>query len=111
MDAIRKLRDQVAKQQQAVFKQFSGGIYGGSDNVASDENEFQQHQKLEKLYISTRAAKHYQKEIVRGVEGYIVAGSKHVEIGTKLSEDSRKYGSEKTCTSDNTLSRAALSFG
>ncbi|KAM1012372.1 hypothetical protein ACFX13_043238 [Malus domestica] len=111
MDAIRKLRDQVAKQQQAVFKQFSGGIYGGSDNVASDENEFQQHQKLEKLYISTRAAKHYQKEIVRGVEGYIVAGSKHVEIGTKLSEDSRKYGSEKTCTSGNTLSRAALSFG
>ncbi|KAM1118179.1 hypothetical protein FF1_042440 [Malus domestica] len=104
MDAIRKLRDQVAKQQQAVFKQFS-------DNVASDENEFQQHQKLEKLYISTRAAKHYQKEIVRGVEGYIVAGSKHVEIGTKLSEDSRKYGSEKTCTSGNTLSRAALSFG
>ncbi|XP_048444286.1 disease resistance-like protein DSC1 isoform X2 [Pyrus x bretschneideri] len=111
MEAIRKLRDQVAKQQQAVFKQFSGGIYGGSDNVASDENEFQQHQKLEKLYISTRAAKHYQKEIVRGVEGYIVAGSKHVEIGTKLSEDSRKYGSEKTCTSGNTLARAVLSFG
>ncbi|XP_048444295.1 SH3 domain-containing protein 2-like isoform X1 [Pyrus x bretschneideri] len=83
MEAIRKLRDQVAKQQQAVFKQFSGGIYGGSDNVASDENEFQQHQKLEKLYISTRAAKHYQKEIVRGVEGYIVAGSKHVEIGCR----------------------------
>ncbi|KAM1088281.1 hypothetical protein FF1_016223 [Malus domestica] len=109
MEAIRKLRDQVAKQQQAVFKQFSGGIFGGSDNVAADENE--QHQKIEKLYISTRAAKHYQKEIVRGVEGYVVAGSKQVEIGTKLSEDSRKYGAEKTCTSGNTLSRAALSFG
>ena len=37
-----------------MFNQFSGGIYGGSDNVALDENEFQQHQKLEKLYISIR---------------------------------------------------------
>ncbi|KAK4258576.1 hypothetical protein QN277_005013 [Acacia crassicarpa] len=35
--------------------------------------------------------KHYQRDIVRGVEGYIVTGSKQVEIGTKLSEDSRKY--------------------
>lgn len=31
--------------------------------------------------------------------------------GTKLSEDSRKYGTENTCTSGNTLSKAALSFG
>lgn len=31
--------------------------------------------------------------------------------GTKLSEDSRKYGAENTCTSGSTLSRAALSFG
>lgn len=31
--------------------------------------------------------------------------------GTKLSEDSRKYGAEKTCTSGSTLSKAALSFG
>ena len=30
--------------------------------------------------------------------------------GTKLSEDSRKYGSENTCTSGSTLSRAALSY-
>ncbi|EXC04213.1 hypothetical protein L484_019422 [Morus notabilis] len=103
MEAIRKqatkLRDQVAKQQQAVFKQFAGGIYGGSDNILADESELQQHQKLEKLYISTRAGKHYQRDIVRGVEG------------TKLSEDSRKYGTENTCTSGSTLSKAALSFG
>ncbi|XP_024027174.1 SH3 domain-containing protein 2 [Morus notabilis] len=115
MEAIRKqatkLRDQVAKQQQAVFKQFAGGIYGGSDNILADESELQQHQKLEKLYISTRAGKHYQRDIVRGVEGYIVTGSKQVEIGTKLSEDSRKYGTENTCTSGSTLSKAALSFG
>ncbi|KAL8556194.1 hypothetical protein ACS0TY_003836 [Phlomoides rotata] len=112
MEAIRKqasrLREQVARQQQAVLKQF--GAYGGSDNVGADDAEFQQHQKLEKLYISTRAGKHFQRDIVRGVEGYIVTGSKQVEIGTKLSEDSRKYGVENTCTSGSTLSKAASSF-
>ncbi|GFP85930.1 endophilin-a2 [Phtheirospermum japonicum] len=138
MEAIRKqasrLREQVARQQQAVLKQF--GAYGASDVVA-DDAELQQHQKLEKLYISTRAAKvtlptyssfaqesafslklvlfaltfqHFQRDIVRGVEGYIVTGSKQVEIGTKLSEDSRKYGVENTCTSGSTLSKAASNF-
>lgn len=115
MDAIRKqaskLREQVAKQQQAVLKQFGAGGYGGSDNVVTDEAELMQHQKLERLYISTRAGKHFQRDIVRGVEGYIVTGSKQVEIGTKLSEDSRKYGVENTCTSGSTLSKAALSYG
>ncbi|KAH9696491.1 SH3 domain-containing protein 2 [Citrus sinensis] len=133
-----KLREQVARQQQctckgtynigsegvfsissaavmivgfAVFKQFGGGGYGGSDNVVTDEAELHQHQRLERLYISTRAGKHFQRDIVRGVEGYIVTGSKQVEIGTKLSEDSRKYGSDNTCTSGNTLSKAALSYG
>ncbi|KAL2241985.1 SH3 domain-containing protein 2 [Sesamum indicum] len=113
MEAIRKqatkLREQVAKQQQAVLKQFVGGI-GGLDNLVSDENEVQQHQKLEKLYISTRAAKHFQRDIVRGVEGYIVTGTKQVEIGTKLSEDSRKYGTENTCTNGSTLSKVALGY-
>ncbi|XP_034681807.1 SH3 domain-containing protein 2-like isoform X1 [Vitis riparia] len=131
MEAIRKqaskFREQVAKQQQpsiqvggmsksnnyacAVLKQFGGGGYGGSDNVITDEAELQQHQKLEKLYISTRAGKHFQRDIVRGVEGFIVTGSKQVEIGTKLSEDCRKYGVENTCTSGNTLSKAALNYG
>ncbi|KAJ4759500.1 SH3 domain-containing protein [Rhynchospora pubera] len=101
-----KLRDQVARQQQAVLKQFYG-----SDNVFTDETEVKQHQRLEKLYISTRAAKHFQRDIVRGVEGYIVTGSKQVEIGNKLSDDSQKYGSENTCTSGNTLSKAALAHG
>ncbi|KAI3855356.1 hypothetical protein MKX03_025314 [Papaver bracteatum] len=115
MEAIRKqasrLRETVTKQQQAVFKQFGAVGYGGSDNVNSDDPEGQQHQKLEKLFISTRYGKHFQRDIVRGVEGYIVTGSKQVEIGTKLAEDSRKYGAENTCTSGNTLSKAALSYG
>uniref|UniRef100_M1B2P0 Clathrin binding protein n=1 Tax=Solanum tuberosum TaxID=4113 RepID=M1B2P0_SOLTU len=113
MDSIRKqatkLREQVAKQQQAVFKQFSSGL-GGPDNSVTDEVELQQHQKLEKLYISTRAGKHFQRDIVRGVEGYIITASKQIEIGTRLSEDSRKYGAENTCTSGSTLSKAALSY-
>ncbi|KAG8084159.1 hypothetical protein GUJ93_ZPchr0010g10874 [Zizania palustris] len=112
MEAIRKqaskLREQVARQQQAVMKQFGGGY--GADNVFADEAEAQQHTKLEKLYISTRAAKHFQRDIVRGVEGYIVTGSKQVEIGNKLCEDGKKYGAENTCTSGSTLSRAAVCF-
>lgn len=115
MDAIRKqatkLREQVAKQQQAVFKQFGGGGYGNSDNLVTDEAELHQHQKLEKLYLSTRSSKHFQREIVRGVEGYIMTGSKQVEIGNKLSEDSKKYGVDNTSTSGNTLSKAAVCFG
>lgn len=31
-------------------------------------------------------------------------------VGTKLSDDSRKYSSENTCTSGSTLSKVALSF-
>ena len=37
------------------MKQFGGGAYGGSDSVVTDGMELQQ--KLEKLYISTRAGK------------------------------------------------------
>ncbi|XP_056682559.1 SH3 domain-containing protein 2-like [Spinacia oleracea] len=91
----------------AVLKQFGGGY--NSDNLITDEGELNQNQKLEKLYISTRAAKNF-RDIVRGVEGYIFTGSKQVEIGTKLSEDSRKYGGENTCTSGSTLSKATASF-
>nr|XP_010906308.1 SH3 domain-containing protein 2 isoform X1 [Elaeis guineensis] len=140
MDALRKqatrFREQVARQQQAVLKQFGGGGYGGSENVLMDELELQQHQRLEKLYISTRSGKHFQRDIVRGVEGYVVTGSKQVEIGnfanfivsfhlknlssanlkiyftgTKLSEDSKRYGVENSCTIGSTLSKAALGFG
>ncbi|PWZ45083.1 hypothetical protein Zm00014a_002634 [Zea mays] len=101
-----RLKDQVARQ--GVFKQFG---YGNSDNAFTDESEVKMHQRLEKLYLSTRAAKHFQRDIVRGMEGYIVTGSKQVEIGNKLSDDSQKYGAENTCTSGDTLSKAATYFG
>eukprot|EP01018_Ginkgo_biloba_P010012 Gb_05416 [translate_table: standard] len=115
MDALRKqankLREQVAKQQQAVLKQFSGSGYGGSDTVVTDEAELQRHQLLEKLYISTRTGKHFQRDIVRGVEGLISAGSRQIEIGTKLSEDCRKYGVESPSYSGGTLAKAASVYG
>ncbi|KAG5517129.1 hypothetical protein RHGRI_037775 [Rhododendron griersonianum] len=61
MDALRrqasKLRDQVAKQQQAVIKQISGSGYESSDVMVIDEVEMQRHQQLEQLYRSTRAGR------------------------------------------------------
>ena len=89
--------------------------------------------------LPCRSSQHFQRDIVRGVEGYIVTGSKQVEIGgqlkpcchfgehinltfeivnvmcfvligNKLCEDGKKYGTENTCTSGSTLSKAALSF-
>jgi type II secretory pathway predicted ATPase ExeA len=84
MDAIRKqakaFREQVARQQQAVLKQFSGHGSQG-DMVVTDEAELLRHQQLERLYISTKAAKHYQREIVRGVEGVVSTGIKQLEVG------------------------------
>ncbi|XVE67047.1 hypothetical protein DITRI_Ditri08aG0128800 [Diplodiscus trichospermus] len=62
------------------------------------------------IYLDHFVFQHFQRDIVRGVEGYIITGSKQVEIGTKLSEDSRKYGAENTCTSGTTLSKAALGY-
>lgn len=113
MDAIRKqatkLREQVAKQQQAVFKQFTGhGI--GNDAVITDEAELERHQHLERLYISTRAAKHFQRDIVRGVEGHISAGSKQMEYAIKLADDCCKYENDGP-NSNSALARASLYFG
>ncbi|XP_020582688.1 SH3 domain-containing protein 2-like isoform X1 [Phalaenopsis equestris] len=94
----------------AVLKQFGGGSFGSSENVSLDEAELRQHNRIEKLYTSTRSCKHFQRDVVRGLEGYIVTGSKQVEIGNKMAEDSRKYGTENTCTSSNSLTKAAFSF-
>ncbi|PKA50247.1 hypothetical protein AXF42_Ash017841 [Apostasia shenzhenica] len=110
MEAFRKLREQVARQQQAVFKQFGGGAFGGSENSSLDSAELRQYHKLEKLYTSTRSCKHLQRDIVRGLEGYIFTGSKQIEIGNKLAEDSRKYGAENTCTTGDALAKATFSF-
>ncbi|KAK3432842.1 hypothetical protein EUGRSUZ_D00347 [Eucalyptus grandis] len=113
MDALRKqaskLRDQVAKQQQAVIKQFSGTGYESSDVMVIDEVEMQRHQQLEKLYRATRASKDFQKDIVKAAETFTALGYKHIETGTKLSEDCCKYGAENI--HDNILAKAAAVYG
>ncbi|KAK6934844.1 SH3 domain [Dillenia turbinata] len=111
MEAIRKqaskLREQVAKQQQAVLRQL--GHLGGQD-VLVDEAELECHQQLKNLYTSTRAAKHFQKDIVRGVESFRSTSTKQMEIVRRLADDCCKYGNENESAS-SPLARASLQFG
>ncbi|XVF00011.1 hypothetical protein REPUB_Repub03eG0249500 [Reevesia pubescens] len=111
MEAIKKqatkLREQVAKQQQAVLKHLG---HFSNEDITVDEAELQCHQKLQDLYISTKAAKHLQRNIVRGIEGFIATSSKLVEIARKWADDCCKYGAEDQNTGSS-LARAALYFG
>ncbi|KAJ0589523.1 putative SH3 domain, AH/BAR domain superfamily, SH3-like domain superfamily protein [Helianthus annuus] len=94
MDALRKqaskLRDQVAKQQQAVIKQFSTSGYEHSDVMVIDELELQRHQQLEKLYRSTRSGKDFQRELVKAAEAFTAIGYKHIEAAS-IYGDARKH--------------------
>ncbi|KAF3662093.1 hypothetical protein FXO37_12611 [Capsicum annuum] len=150
MDALRKqaskFREQVAKQQQAVIKQFSATGYESSDVMVIDEMEMQLHHQLDKLYKSTREKRvtktlgdlfpfvlalvdrvngyllllggdrypvklveDFQKEIVKAAETFTAIGYKHIEAGTKLSEDCCKYGVENP--NDEVLAKAASLYG
>ncbi|KAK4787455.1 hypothetical protein SAY86_011288 [Trapa natans] len=112
MDALRKqaskLREQVAKQQQAVIKQFGGSGYESSDVMVIDEIEMQRHQQLDKLYKATRAGREFQKDIMKAAEGFTASGYKNIETGAKLSEDCCKYGAENI--NDNILAKAAAIY-
>ncbi|XP_024399352.1 SH3 domain-containing protein 2 [Physcomitrium patens] len=112
MDMFRKsankLREQVVKQQHAVLKQLGG--HGSGSDVIIDEAESQRHQQLEKLYASTRAAKHFQRELVRGVEGIVSTGSKQLEVANKLADECKKYGTEGVGVG-GALSKASLQYG
>ncbi|KAK8460493.1 hypothetical protein SEVIR_2G337900v4 [Setaria viridis] len=114
MEALRKqankFKEQVAKQQQAVIKQFSTTGYERSDSVVIDEVELQRHQQLDKLYSSTRSGRDFQKDIVRAGEGLVSIGNKHIEVGTKFSEDCYRYGGENSA-SDEALAKAASLYG
>ncbi|EPS68446.1 hypothetical protein M569_06322, partial [Genlisea aurea] len=109
MDALRKqasrLREQVAKQQQAVIKQLTASGYESSDVVVIDEVEMEMHQQLEKLYRSTRSGRDFQKELVKAAEAFTSVGYKNIEAGTKLFEDCAKYGVDNA--SDEFLAKAA----
>ncbi|KAI4371813.1 hypothetical protein MLD38_010117 [Melastoma candidum] len=103
----RKFREQVAKQQQAVLKQL--GHIGG-EGLSVNEDELQCQRQLQDLYNSTRAAKHLQRDIVRGVEGLVSVSSKQMEIARKLADDCCDYALENQSTG-SALSRAAVCFG
>lgn len=115
MDTLRKqaskLREQVAKQQQlqAVIKQFHQPGYDGSEIMVIDEVELDRHHQLDKLYRSTRAGRDFQKELVKAAEAFTAIGYKHIETGTKLSEDCCRYGAENV--DDNILAKAASIYG
>ncbi|KAL8521510.1 hypothetical protein ACS0TY_011866 [Phlomoides rotata] len=111
MEAIRKqaskLREQVARQQQAILKQLGQLGHGG---VMIDEADMELHQQLQNLYKSTRAAKHFQRDIVRGLDGLISTSKKETEIAKKLAEVCCKYGIENQ-DSGSPLARVASDLG
>ncbi|MCO5581637.1 hypothetical protein L7F22_035526 [Adiantum nelumboides] len=114
MDTFRKhankLREQVAKQQQAVARQFSSHSFSGSDTIVTDAAELQRHQQLEKLYNSTRVGKHYQRDIVKGLEGVILTGNRQIEVVNKLCDDVTKYASD-SLGGQGVLGKSLLGYG
>ncbi|KAI5054640.1 hypothetical protein GOP47_0029785 [Adiantum capillus-veneris] len=114
MDTFRKhankLREQVAKQQQAVARQFSSHGFSGSDTIVTDAAELHRHQQLEKLYSSTRVGKHYQRDIVKGLEGVILSGNRQIEVVNKLCDDATKYASE-SLGGQGVLGKSLLGYG
>lgn len=116
MDALRrqasKLKEQVAKQQNAVIKQLGGSGYERSDVMVIDEVEMQRHHQLEKLYRSTRGGRDFQREVVKAAETFVAIGYKHIETGTKFSEDCTKYGADnRENINENILAMAAAIYG
>ncbi|KAE8728534.1 Putrescine-binding periplasmic protein-related [Hibiscus syriacus] len=81
-----------------------------NEDITVDEAELQCHQKLQDLYISTKVAKHLQRNIVRGIEDFIATSTKLIEIARKLADDCCKYRAENENTG-SPLARAALYFG
>uniref|UniRef100_A0A2P2L293 Clathrin binding protein n=2 Tax=Rhizophora mucronata TaxID=61149 RepID=A0A2P2L293_RHIMU len=111
MEAIKKqatrLRKQVAKQQQVILKHLR---HFGNEDVIIDEAEFQCYQQLQALYNSTRAAKHYQRNIVRDIEGFVSTSSKQMAIARKLAEACCEYGDDSHVTNAH-VARSTLQFG
>ncbi|GAY68689.1 hypothetical protein CUMW_266090 [Citrus unshiu] len=120
-----KLREQVAKQQQAVLKHL---LHLGIENVAlklSVTNNFKiytippgqlrNHPPLannktlfdiDLLWLLTEVASiyqtelnHFQRNVVRGVEVFVAVSLKQMEIARKLAEDCCQYGAENQVTS------------
>ncbi len=59
--------------------------------------------------MSTRAGKHFQRDVTRGVEGMVSTSMKQLEVATKLAEECRKYGMEGPRIG-SPLARAAMQY-
>nr|XP_043637597.1 solute carrier family 40 member 2-like isoform X2 [Erigeron canadensis] len=104
-----KLGDKIAKQQEAVTRQFITSGYEHLDVMVFTELELQHHQQPEKLYRSTRSGKDYQSESVKAAEDSTTVGYKHIEAGTRLSGACCQYEVENA--TDETLAKAASIYG
>ena len=82
---------------------------GGGGNLLLDKAEQQRQEELGRLYTSTRAAKHFQKDIVKGIEGFVSTGHKQLEITSRLAGDCERYGSEGPSVKAP-LSRATIQY-
>ncbi|KMT11520.1 hypothetical protein BVRB_5g108390 [Beta vulgaris subsp. vulgaris] len=111
MEAIKrqasKFREQVSRQQQALLRQLG---HFGDEAFVVDEAEIACRDQLQKLYTSTRAAKHFEKDIVQGIEGIMSVTSKQIEIERKFAEDCSRYETENHC-STSPLAETALRVG
>ncbi|XWS18578.1 hypothetical protein CRYUN_Cryun32bG0057000 [Craigia yunnanensis] len=93
----------------AVIKQFSGTGYESSDVIVIDEIEMQRHQQLDKLYRSSRSGR---KDVIKAAEAFTAIGYKHIETGTKFSEECCRYGTENSENiNKNILAKAAAIYG
>ncbi|KAJ8432632.1 hypothetical protein Cgig2_033505 [Carnegiea gigantea] len=111
MEAIKrqasKLREQVAKQQQALLRQIG---HVDPEAINADEAEIAQHGRLGNFYSSTRAAKHFEKDMLHGIERFIIASSKQIEIERRFAHDCCSYQTGNHC-STSPLAEAALHVG
>jgi hypothetical protein len=55
---------------------FKFGASEGSRNLLLHKEKHQRQQELGRLYISIRVAKHFQKDIVKAVEGFVSTSNK-----------------------------------
>ncbi len=60
--------------------------------------------------MSTRASKHFQRNVTRGVEGMVSTSTKQLELATKLVEECKKYRMEGPGVG-SLLTRAAMQYG
>ncbi|KAK9716069.1 hypothetical protein RND81_06G209300 [Saponaria officinalis] len=108
MEAIKrqasKFREQVTKHQQALLRQLG---HSDGDAFVGDDAEIARRHQLQNLYCSTKAAKHFEKDIVHGIEGSISVTSKEIEIDRRFAQDCSKYEADNHCTT-STLSETAV---